>query len=104
MPINEHLAAWNFTLPVEFILISEAVQPTNRIRLCSRERWNSWGFNRMKSCTSATATWTTSRARRRQVCGLRGSTAIVGHATPMRHSLILKFPILPGRGAGQRGL
>src|SRR5712691_12479539 len=50
----------------------------------------------MKFCTSATATWTTSRARRRQVCGSCGSTAMVGHATPMCHRLILRYLISTG--------
>ena len=45
----------------------------------------------MTFCTLATATWTTSRAHRRQVCESRGSTAMVGHATQMCQSLILKF-------------
>ena len=53
-------------------------------------------WRRMKFCTSATATWTTSRARRQQAFKSRGSTAIVGHVTPMCHSLISKFLILPG--------
>src|SRR2546422_8541606 len=51
-------------------------EPTNRIDLCSRKHWNAWGFNRMTFCTLATATWTTSRAQRRQVCESRGSTAM----------------------------
>jgi len=50
----------------------------------------------MTFCTLATATWTTSRAHRRQVCESRGSTAMVGHATPMCQSLILKFLTLRG--------
>ena len=93
---HEHLAAWNVTLPVEFILISEAVRAYKPNRLVFQKHWNAWGFNRMTFCTLATATWTTSRAHRRQVCESRGSTAMVGHATPMCQSLILKFLTLRG--------
>ena len=50
----------------------------------------------MTFCTLATATWTTSRAQRRQVCESRGSTAMVGHATPMCQSPIFEIPDLTG--------
>jgi len=90
---HEHVAAWNFKLPVHFILVSEAVRAYKPHPLVFSEPWTSWGFNRMRCCTSVTATWTTSRARRRQGCTSRGSTARVARAAPTYRSLISSFVI-----------
>ena len=52
---QEHVAAWDFTLPVEFILISETVRAYKPHRLVFERALQQLGLAPTKCCTSETA-------------------------------------------------